>query len=127
MCCLAPQAWQTVAAEYYDPAGHFNQVAWASQLLTVLKGHGGVLQTRADTYKALSELLASLGDKYSTFLDPSVSCRRRLDSISGFKQDSLGFARLGSAGRLWQRIMPMVASRVGLRFCPVKLSQPDIK
>lgn len=67
------QAWQTVAAEYYDPHGHFNQVQWASQLLNVLKAHDGALRTRADTYKALTELVGSLGDKYSTFLDPSVS------------------------------------------------------
>jgi hypothetical protein len=71
------QAWQTVAAEYYDPHGAFNQAEWASQLLSVMKAHGGALHTRADTYKALTEMVASLGDKYSTFLDPSVSetCR----------------------------------------------------
>lgn len=67
------QAWQTVAAEYYDPHGAFNQAEWASQLLSVMQAHGGALHTRADTYKALTELVASLGDKYSTFLDPSVS------------------------------------------------------
>jgi hypothetical protein len=69
----ALQAWQTVAAEYYDPHGHFSQKQWAFQLLTVLKAHDGALRTRADTYKALTELVATLGDKYSTFLDPSVS------------------------------------------------------
>lgn len=71
-CCLLPQAWQTVAAEYYDPHGQFSQAQWASQLLTVLKAHGGTLHTRADTYHALTQLVGSLGDKYSQFLDPSV-------------------------------------------------------
>jgi hypothetical protein len=73
LVAVAVQAWQTVAAEYYDPHGAFNQAEWASQLLSVMKAHGGALHTRADTYKALTELVASLGDKYSTFLDPSVS------------------------------------------------------
>jgi hypothetical protein len=67
------QAWQTVAAEFFDPHAEFNQARWASQLLTVLKAHDGTLRTRADTYKALTELVGSLGDKYSAFLDPSVS------------------------------------------------------
>lgn len=72
MLCYV-QAWQTVAAEYYDPQGQFSQAQWASQLLAVLKAHGGTLHTQADTYQALTELVGSLGDKYSTFLDPSVS------------------------------------------------------
>jgi hypothetical protein len=72
------QAWQTVAAEYYDPQGQFSQAQWASQLLAVLKAHGGTLHTQADTYQALTELVGSLGDKYSTFLDPSVSSRAGL-------------------------------------------------
>lgn len=50
----------------------FNQAQWASQLLAVLKAHDGTLRTRADAYKALTELVGSLGDKYSAFLDPSV-------------------------------------------------------
>jgi len=70
-----------VAAEFYDPHGHFSQAQWASQLLTVLKSHDGALRTRADTYKALTELVAGLGDKYSTFLDPSVSVSARTSTF----------------------------------------------
>lgn len=83
-CCALVwivQAWQTVAAEFYDPHGQFSQAQWASQLLTVLKAHDGALRTRADTYKALTELVAALGDKYSTFLDPSVSAPARTSTF----------------------------------------------
>lgn len=69
---MLEKAWQTVAAEFFDPHAEFNQARWASQLLTVLKAHDGTLRTRADTYKALTDLVGSLGDKYSAFLDPSA-------------------------------------------------------
>jgi hypothetical protein len=62
-----------VANEFFDSSGRFTQTAWASQLLNVLRAHGGALHTRGETYAALRELLGSLGDPYSTFLDPSVS------------------------------------------------------
>ena len=30
---LLEHAWQVVANEFYDPAGHFSQAKWADQLL----------------------------------------------------------------------------------------------
>lgn len=74
------QAWQTVAAEFYDPHGQFDQAQWASQLLAVLKAHDGTLRTRDDTYKALTQLVGTLGDRYSQFLDPSVSQQQGLEA-----------------------------------------------
>ncbi|KAF8072837.1 CBR1 [Scenedesmus sp. PABB004] len=66
------KAWQTVSAEFYDPSGRFSQSAWAQQLLTVLRAHGGVLRSRPETFAALGELVGSLGDRYSAFLEPSA-------------------------------------------------------
>ena len=34
---LLEHAWQVVANEFYDPAGHFSQAKWADQLLTSFK------------------------------------------------------------------------------------------
>ena len=34
---LLERAWQVVANEFYDPAGHFSQAKWADQLLTTFK------------------------------------------------------------------------------------------
>lgn len=54
---------QTVANEFYDPAGRFSQQAWAGQLQAVLAQHGGALHSKAEAYSALRELLGSLGDR----------------------------------------------------------------
>jgi hypothetical protein len=66
----SPHLSSQVANEYYDPKGRFTQAEWADQLLRTLQARGGVLRSQTDTYAALSELLASLGDRYSTFLPP---------------------------------------------------------
>jgi len=63
LTALTCNVLQTVANEYYDPTGHFSQARWAEQLLTVLKDHGGVLHSKAATYEALHQLVASLGDR----------------------------------------------------------------
>lgn len=69
---LLEHAWQVVANEFYDPAGHFSQAKWADQLLTTFKAaKGGCLHSRHETYKAAEEMMASLGDQYSQFLPPS--------------------------------------------------------
>lgn len=34
---LLEHAWQVVANEFYDPAGHFSQAKWADQLLRTFK------------------------------------------------------------------------------------------
>jgi C-terminal processing protease CtpA/Prc len=66
------QAWQTVANEFFDPQGQYSQARWAARLLEVLKEHHGALHTQAETYQALHQLVSSLGDPYTTFLDASV-------------------------------------------------------
>jgi hypothetical protein len=60
LCCAG---LQTVANEFYDPAGRFSQQAWAGQLQAVLQKHGGTLHSKAEAYSALRELVASLGDR----------------------------------------------------------------
>lgn len=34
---LIEHAWQVVANEFFDPAGHFSQATWADQLLQTLQ------------------------------------------------------------------------------------------
>jgi hypothetical protein len=93
------KAWQVVANEFFDPHAAFSQAAWAAQLHNTLlvracgslhgslykarsayacaysqsciQGAGGCLHNRADTYRALKGMMASLGDRYTEFLVPT--------------------------------------------------------
>ncbi|GBF93173.1 histone-lysine N-methyltransferase [Raphidocelis subcapitata] len=67
---LLEQAWQTVAAEFFDASGRFSQAWWAEQLLDELSSRGGRIRGRPEAYAALKDLVDRLGDRYSAFLTP---------------------------------------------------------
>lgn len=68
---LLEQVWQTVSNDYYDHFGSFSQSQWAGELYRALSKAGGLLQTKAETYAAIKEMVTHLGDKYSSFLLPN--------------------------------------------------------
>ena len=68
MClCVA----QVVANEFYDPTGRFEQQEWAAELFNALKGAGGLLHTRRQTYEVIQAMITTLSDRYTEFLPPS--------------------------------------------------------
>mmetsp|Transcript_61613 Transcript_61613/g.194965 ORF Transcript_61613/g.194965 Transcript_61613/m.194965 type:complete len:598 (-) Transcript_61613:32-1825(-) len=65
------KAFQVVSNEFYDVQGKgFSQAKWAETLLSTLRRAGGVLPSQAASWAAAEEMVASLGDKYSEFLEP---------------------------------------------------------
>uniref|UniRef100_A0A7I4FVI0 PDZ domain-containing protein n=1 Tax=Physcomitrium patens TaxID=3218 RepID=A0A7I4FVI0_PHYPA len=68
---LLEQVWQTVSNDYYDHYGSFSQSQWAGELYRTLSKAGGLLETKAETYAAVKEMVSHLGDKYSSFLVPN--------------------------------------------------------
>ncbi|KAH9558645.1 hypothetical protein CY35_06G018600 [Sphagnum magellanicum] len=64
------QVWQTVSNEYYDNEGSFSEAQWSGELYRTLNKAGGLLHTKAETYQAVKEMVANLGDRYSAFLIP---------------------------------------------------------
>ncbi|WIA08921.1 hypothetical protein OEZ85_008338 [Tetradesmus obliquus] len=92
---MLERAWQTVANEFYDPAGRFSQQAWAGQLQAVLAQHGGALHSKAEAYSALRELLGSLGDKYSTFMEPAAFRRALRQPMPAAERDYLAAQFVG--------------------------------
>lgn len=67
---LLEQVWQTVSNEYFDQYGRFSQTEWSGELFRALNAAGGLLHSRAEAYKAIKEMVARLGDSYSSFLTP---------------------------------------------------------
>eukprot|EP00250_Pteridium_aquilinum_P007143 c16926_g1_i1 orf=20-2062(+) len=67
---LLEQVWQTVSNEYFDQYGRFSQAEWAGELFQTLDGAGGLLHSKAETYKAAKGMVARLLDRYSSFLTP---------------------------------------------------------
>ncbi|KAH8958311.1 hypothetical protein BDL97_06G017200 [Sphagnum fallax] len=67
---LMEQVWQTVSNEYYDNEGSFSEAQWSGELYRTLNKAGGLLHTKAETYQAVKEMVANLGDRYSAFLIP---------------------------------------------------------
>lgn len=68
---LLERVWQVVANEFYSPAGTFDQAEWAEQLLSTVKAFGS-LRTKRQAYAAAEHMVASLGDRYSEFLQPTA-------------------------------------------------------
>lgn len=48
------------------------QANWAQALYSNMVRAGGLLRTKAQTYAVLTDMVASLGDRYSAFLPPSL-------------------------------------------------------
>ncbi len=62
---LVDQAWQIVNQEYVDPT--FNQQDWQQVRRDLL---GREYASQQDAYKALSQAIGKIGDKYTRFMDP---------------------------------------------------------
>ncbi|KAH7387157.1 hypothetical protein KP509_16G008500 [Ceratopteris richardii] len=67
---LLEQVWQTVSNEYFDQYGRFSQAEWAGYLFETLDKAGGLLHSKAETYRAAKSMVSSLEDRYSSFLTP---------------------------------------------------------
>lgn len=64
------RAFQTVANEaFLEPGGGFTEARWAPNLYEALHSAGGLLHNDAETTAALSSLLSSLREPYSSYLD----------------------------------------------------------
>ncbi|PTQ29718.1 hypothetical protein MARPO_0135s0004 [Marchantia polymorpha] len=80
---LLEQVWQTVSNEYYDQYGSFSQSAWAGKLYDSLSTTGGLLRTKKETYRVIKNMVDSIGDRYSAFLNPQqyrLAIRRPIPS-----------------------------------------------
>jgi carboxyl-terminal processing protease len=71
------RAWQLVRDNYFDPT--YNNQNWESWH----HKYDGKLQTNEQAYDAVKEMLGSLGDQYTRFLDPKAF-KEEDDAINSF-------------------------------------------
>ncbi|MCO5556695.1 hypothetical protein L7F22_010246 [Adiantum nelumboides] len=69
-CISMLSSWDFVTKEYFDQYGRFTQAEWAGELFRALDLAGGLLHSKAETYKAVKGMVSRLQDRYSSFLTP---------------------------------------------------------
>lgn len=106
------RAWQLVRDSYYDPTfNHQNWEAWHHKF-------DGKLNTNEEAYEAIKQMLASLGDQYTRFLDPKAF-KDEDDAINSF------VCGIGISLRPYQEVKALIindvietgpAYKAGLRY-----------
>lgn len=106
------RAWQLVRDSFYDPSfNHQNWETWHHKF-------DGKLSTNEEAYEAIKQMLASLGDQYTRFLDPKAF-KDEDDAINSF------VCGIGISLRPYQEVKALIindvietgpAYKAGLRY-----------